>query len=248
MKKKSRSLKSTIGIILGFALTSDMAMAVDIFPAGTPVFGRSFSRWSAEWWQEFLSIPDTVNPMLDTKGGKCVLGQRGPVWFLAGTFGTLSGPITRSCSIPEGKALFFPVLNSVQINTPNVCGSDANNVSAATLRTLAANDVSKATILSAKVDGQVIPDLSIDNPNFRVKSTIFDVALPQNNVFDPICVGAGLGDVPGGIYSPSVADGVYVMLKPLPVGSHTVRIEAENSDGLSLDVTYKLKVVPVHLK
>lgn len=248
MKKKSHLLKSTLGMILGFVLTSNMAIAVDIFPAGTPVFGRSFNAWSAEWWQDFLSISSSVNPMLDTNGGKCVVGQRGPVWFLAGTFGTLSGPITRHCSIPEGKALFFPVLNAVWFNTPNVCGQGPENLSVANLRTLAAGDVAKATTLSAKVDGQAIPDLNIDNLNFRVKSTIFDIALPQNNVFDPICANAGLGDVPGGIYSPSVADGVYVMLKPLSVGSHTVRIEAANTDGLSLDVTYKLKVVPVRRK
>ena len=44
-----------------------------------------------------VSIPTANNPLTDTTGEDCMVGQRGPVWFLAGTFG--GGPTTRSCSI-----------------------------------------------------------------------------------------------------------------------------------------------------
>jgi hypothetical protein len=37
------------------------------------------------------------------------MGQDGPVWFLAGTPG---GPVTRDCTIPEGKQLYFPLVNT----------------------------------------------------------------------------------------------------------------------------------------
>jgi hypothetical protein len=73
---------------------------------------------TAKWWQWALSIPVFENPLLDQTGEKCMVGQRGPVWFLVGNFG--GGDTTRSCSIPEGKRLFFPVINSVNIDTPNV--------------------------------------------------------------------------------------------------------------------------------
>jgi hypothetical protein len=53
--------------------------------------------------------------------------------------------------------------------------------------------------------------------------------------------------VPAGVYSPSVDDGYYVLLKPLSVGNHTLHIHAE-STGFTLDVTYDLTVVPVQLK
>ena len=49
-----------------------------------------------------------------------MVGQSGSVWFLAGIFG--GGSATRTCAVPAGKALYFPVLNSVNINAPNVCG------------------------------------------------------------------------------------------------------------------------------
>jgi hypothetical protein len=80
----------------------------------------SFEDLSVEWWQWALSIPTTVNPQVDTTGKDAVVGQRGKVWFLAGVFAGTSAE--RTCSVPEGTALFFPVINSVQINAPNVCG------------------------------------------------------------------------------------------------------------------------------
>jgi hypothetical protein len=79
-----------------------------------------FAKLSAVWWQWALSIPTSVNPQLDTTGKDAVVGQRGSVWFLAGFFG--GGPATRTCSVPQGTALFFPVINSVNINIPDVCG------------------------------------------------------------------------------------------------------------------------------
>jgi hypothetical protein len=85
----------TVGLLLGLALGSGTAFADDI----------QFSGLTAQWWQVMLSIPTTVNPLLDTAGADCMVGQRGPVWFLAGTFG--GGPVTRTCSIPEGEMAVF---------------------------------------------------------------------------------------------------------------------------------------------
>ena len=51
------------------------------------------------------------NPVTDTTGAACAAGQpRGPVWFLAGTFG--GDPVTRTCRVPSGRALLFPVANN----------------------------------------------------------------------------------------------------------------------------------------
>ena len=42
------------------------------------------AKLTAEWWQWALSIPTVVNPQSDTTGQNAVVGQRGPIWFLAG--------------------------------------------------------------------------------------------------------------------------------------------------------------------
>src|SRR5258708_978188 len=64
---------------------------------------ESFKKLSAEWWQWALSIPTSVNPLLelepkDPKEERCMIGQRGSVWFLAGVFGASAA--TRTCSVP----------------------------------------------------------------------------------------------------------------------------------------------------
>jgi hypothetical protein len=78
-----------------------------------------FAKLSAEWLQWALSIPASVNPQTDPTGDFAAVGQRGPIWFLAGKFG--GGIATRSCSVPQGTALFFPVINGFSINAP-ICG------------------------------------------------------------------------------------------------------------------------------
>ena len=104
MNNNTKRLVTIIGI--GLALMMPINRA----------FAQSLEQLSAEWWQWVLSIPTPVNPQTDTTGQNAIVGQRGSVWFLAGVFG--GGTATRTCSVPEGTALFFPVLNGVGINTP----------------------------------------------------------------------------------------------------------------------------------
>jgi hypothetical protein len=223
-------------VVIGLALIIPLNIAfADSENLASGEFG-SFEQLSAEWQQWALSIPTSENPQLDANGGNCMIGQRGSVWFLTGVF--QGGTAIRTCSVPEGKALYFPVINSVQINAPNVCGQGPNNVSVKDLRSMAAPIIDKATNLSVAVDAITVKSLR------RVKSDVFEVALPEENVFDPLC--GGPGTVPGGIYSPAVDDGFYVLLNPLPVGSHTLHIHAESTVGPILqDVTYNLTVVRV---
>jgi hypothetical protein len=140
--------------------------------------------------------------------------------------------------VPEDKLLFFPVINSVNIDTPNVCQGPAS-FSVKELRAFSAAFIDGATNLSVEVDGKPIRNLH------RVQSKVFEVALPEENVFDALCAPG----VPAGIYSPAVDDGFYVQLNPLKVGGHTLYFHAENPvAGFVQDVTYDLTVVPVLLK
>jgi hypothetical protein len=167
-----------------------------------------------------------------------MVGQSGSIWFLAGVFS--GGKVTRNCSVPTGTVFFFPVANTFNFNTPNVCGQGPVNLTVADMRAANAAWVAGVTKTIVTVDGYSVANI------LRIQSIVFDVALPEDNVFDALCSPL---NVPANIYSPAVADGFYAVLPPLQPGAHTVHIQAANpSQGFAEDVTYNLKVVPVSLK
>jgi hypothetical protein len=195
----------------------------------------SFTQLSAEWWQWVLSIPPSINPLLDTNGDNCMVGQHGTTWFLAGSW--VSGPVTRDCDIPQGTTLFFPVINEINFDTPGQCGQGAP-LPSSSYRALSAAFISGASNLSVTVDGKSA------GPMHHTVSPVFEVALPDDNIFAGACAPAP--DLTGGIYSPAVDEGYYVSIKPLAVGDHTLNIHAEAGGGsFTLDITYNLTVVPV---
>lgn len=192
----------------------------------------AWKQLSSEWWQWVLSSPVSASPLADATGANCMVGQRGTNWFLAGSFGET---VTRSCDIPEGATLFFPVVNSINFDTPGQCFQGPDPIPASVYRAFAAAFVNGATNLSVTLDGRPV------GPMHRTVSPVFEVALPVDNVFVAPC-----GGLDAGIYSPAVDDGFYVRLKPLPVGLHTLHIHAEvPAASFVLDVTYNLEVVPV---
>lgn len=191
---------------------------------------------SAEWWEWALSIPPSVNPLLDTTGANCMVGQHGAVWFLGGFFGDNANSITRACTVPANKTVFFPVFNSINIDTPNVCGQDSHHIPVSELRASSADAVSHVTRLSVTIDGVAVKAIK------RLRSPVFSVALPEENLFDALCAGAG--GVPAGVYSPAVDEGYYVTIDSLRNGTHTLHFTAKNDSGqLIQDVTYHLDVV-----
>src|SRR2546423_112062 len=91
-----------------------------VLPPNSHPFGKTYGEWSNAWWQWALLNPvvkgnEQANPLFDTTGASCGVGQSGKVWFLAGivtvNYSPGAGTITRNCTIPTGTALFVPVVN-----------------------------------------------------------------------------------------------------------------------------------------
>ena len=80
----------------------------EVYTLDSKPFGIPYTEWTARWWQWALSIPDKVNPISDLTGEHCSEGQKGPVWFLGGTWG---GSAERTCTIPAGKAILWAPIN-----------------------------------------------------------------------------------------------------------------------------------------
>lgn len=188
---------------------------------------------SAQWWQWALSIPTPANPLTDVTGANCMVGQRGDVWFLAGTF--TGGTVSRRCSVPQGVPLFFPIVNSVQVNTPFICTQEGP-LSVAKMRANAAFFIDGVSGVTATLDSAALKGIR------RIQSEPFVAALPLDNIF----LGPCAGNSPAGIFSPSADDGYYVKVDGLSVGTHTLQFTAANTRAkFTLNVTYTLDVKPV---
>jgi hypothetical protein len=206
-------------------ITTDATSNINpgVYPPGSAPYNLTYGEWSAKWWQWVLSLPQDINPLIDQTGEHCAQAQSGPVWFLAGTFG---GSVERTCTIPEGKAILFPVLNSGNVKTdPSETEED--------LRVTTKEAVDNPAILEASLDGVPLHNLQ----NYRAESPLFNVTLPEGNIFG----------VPE-LNSEAVSDGYWVMLQPLPVGDHSVNFRGADTaavaGGLVTEVTYKLTLAP----
>ena len=213
-----------------------------------PIHGEDYGERSAQFWKWEFSLPVSNHPLFINSGVvDCTAGQSGSVWFIGGTFSTNPDPnnptvtlgqADRTCTIPSGKALFFPIVNS-ECSTIN--GDNLGDTSEKGLRACAmffANFINPNT-LSATVDGVALTALS----QYRVQSPQFSFGpLPNDNIFQFFALTA-----PAGTTARSVSDGVHLMLYPLSPGAHTIHFhgEADFPDGSKFieDITYHLTVM-----
>lgn len=199
-------------VVIGFSIliftylsiTPSVQAQPEVFPPGSTPYGLSYGEWSAKWWQWLGSIPREQNPGLDETGALCTLNQNTtePVVFLAGTFG---GNAERTCTIPSGKSILVSPVDVIFTfdDIPETSNTEDG------LRDAAKRDMDiniKYPIV--KVNGELVPNLE----DYRVKSPLFDITVPAENV---------ISVMPNAV-TQGVSDGIFVMLKPLPVGTHTI--------------------------
>ena len=120
-----RGWKSAIGALTILAAASGSALAgpdgppttggSEVIPAVIPTrpYGFTYGEWLAKWWEWSLSFPVSADP----ENGTAPFSdhQFGDVWFLPAPLG--GGTTTMSGSVPEGVALFVPVLTFEADNT-----------------------------------------------------------------------------------------------------------------------------------
>jgi hypothetical protein len=196
-----------------------------VFSVNSKPYGFSYGDWSAKWWQWYLPIPASKNPINDNTGALCSVNQAGPVWFL---MGSNKGPVVRDCTIPHGKALFVPTFT-----TECSYAEQPNLHTEAQLRSCAINGDQGGTA-QIIMDGKNLQSLQ----NYNVQSGLFNFTYPKDNIF-----GAPPGPTQG------VSDGIFVILQPLVPGNHTIHASGVvlanptlGTQSFATDATYHLTV------
>ena len=178
-----------------------------VFQPNSKPYNLTYGEWTARWWQWAYSIPKGVNPAYDDTGNYCSENQRGPVWFFPGTYGK---SVIRECTISNGKAILFPILNSE-------CSfaefSELKTVE--DLRMCAKKYQDQVTQLHANIDGHDIPQIELER--YRIRSPPFYFMLPENNI---------LG-FPANTKTLAVSDGNWVFIKPLNHGYHEISFRGD---------------------
>ena len=227
--RTARSRVLVLGLLL-LALLAPASAATAHDRGGGPRYGTT----GAEFWQWVLSQPAATNPRTDTTGQFCAEGQRGGTWFLAGSF---VGPVTRTCTVPYGKKIVFPVVNYGAFAFP---GDPPEQRTEEYLRSQVAGFKAAATGLRVTLDGTVLPRSELRYEESRV----FSVPMPEDNLFAAL----GVPGLPDGAFllGPAVDAGYYVTLRLRP-GVHTLHIQgvieaADPAQSTVVDVTYQLTV------
>jgi hypothetical protein len=235
IKKAWRTLVATL-LVLGLSVPLMAGPGNQgnprVQPPQSHPHGMTYGEWSARWWQWAYSLPVDQNPFFDD--GVCTNGangQFGPVWFLTGVV-NVSGTTTRPCTIPAGKALFFPILNgecaTLEGNPPP--GNDLPSCADSLLEPVAE--------VHATIDGVTVQNLM---SAYRFDSPLFTYGpLPDNNVLEFF----GVAGAVAGATSLSASDGWWLMLAPLPAGQHTIHFGGTlgTPPFFILDITYHLTV------
>ena len=217
-----------------------------VVPVHSDAFGTTYEELAAKVWQWQFSMPISASAVYGT--ADCSTNQSGKVWFLAASaepFETTPGVIrqaaTRNCKVPNGTALFIPVMNAECSTIPGdqlpPFGPTPAELKPCSLFASGFIDRSK---LIAIVDGVPIKALG----QYQVTSPLFTFGpLPNNNILESFGLFA-----PAGTTAQAVNTGIHLLLHPLSAGHHTIYLHAEvdvtpiGGPRLIFDTVYNLTI------
>ena len=187
----------------------DKDKEVRIFPPDSEPFGKSYGEWAASFWQWSLALPLTGHPFLDTPEYNFSAGQSGHVWY----WSSPDGPITRTVTMPAGKALFLTI-RDVETSSLETVNSGFHGDTEAEQRANSKYFADHIVNVFCIIDGEPVKHLEA----YRFATPQFEFTAPTPWIFggpeptDPNIGGTGT----------SVGDGYFLMMAPMSKGHHTI--------------------------
>ncbi len=183
------------------------------------IYGHSYGEWITKWWEWALSVPESNNPILDDTGQYAHLNQDDKVWFLAGTIGDENKVAHRTCVIPKGRSILFPIINYIY--------TEDRPFDEIKLIKHVQQDIDDIVVKVATIDGCRVPI-------YRVRSDpcLFNLRVAERN---RLRIRVGTID--------ASADGYWVFVKFLNSGQHEIYFHGACSGGArNASAQYKITV------
>jgi hypothetical protein len=205
-----------------------------LFPKEAHPYGKSVTRWAELLWSHIYAVPVDQNPLLDPTGQFCGVDQSGPVWFLPATPGSALGTnVSRSCTIPEGKAVMMQLssaLNDYPCPDPSFQPAPGQSLYDFLI-----------SAISPLFDGETGFAVSLDGVNindplsYRFASTNVFTFHPDLSMvaFDSCITQTNMQ---------GVVDGFYLLFKPMSPGQHTIVINGHDMEGVKVTITEHLTI------
>jgi len=211
-----------------------------VFSIDSRPYGASYPEWAARFWQFKLSLPVDAA----SEAAPLSAGQSGPVWILARP-GLGSVTETDEFSVPAGTALLLEP-DGVTSDDSDCPTYDPFTVEE--LREFNCVSWGGVTEIICTLDGVAVPAANDPvNTPYLIDTPEYSYTLANHdNIWAVI---DGLTCIPdGATIGPAVAEGVFVMFKPLPVGPHTIHtvgvVGPIASPHVLIDRTYQFTVTP----
>ncbi len=198
-----------------------------VFPPSARPYGSSYTDWTKIWIQQFYSSSCSNLPWVNP--GYELFYESGPVYMVAGI---AANGGSANITIPHGKAALIPLVNFWWDLCPGELPEGMTPEEYLIPPIDGVLDMVDQPSLSVTVDGNSVSNLSA----YRFRTGVFDFTGNSElaSCFDPCVTGAP---------QPIVIGGYWIILKPLPVGEHTVHYtSAVPFYGLSQDATFNITV------
>ena len=188
-------------------------VATWLVPAYEKVADKDPRGLAEVFWQWLTSLPPSKNPALDRSGQFCSEGQQGSLWFLSGA--AAADRIERTCTVPFGTNIVVPVI-SAKFPSKDLA---------------TCKETTKLTKLSP---------YSLHETFIEINGVRFDRLQGYAASFSDCGESTEEGKP---VAKNPVWLGMWVPLRPLPRGEHTIRFGGRiNALNVERQVTYKIAV------
>lgn len=204
----------TVANLANSANPAQGSVSPHVISLDTEFRDKTYNQWVISFWRWALELPlsPLPHPFEDCNHRPISAAQSGNVWFWATPNAAQLTCNQVATTIPAGTSIFLSVLDGMSIFLPMFDGTTSTDTPP--IQTFTANQLKIASAFASDIQDLfcTIDGVSVANlAAYRTTTGPFSFSAPSPWIFGHT---GGKGT--------SVADGYYLLLKPLSAGLHTI--------------------------